>query len=137
VERRGAFRAWMKAILVNRLRNFWRGRDRRPLARGDSDMERRLQQLEDPASELSQLWNQQHDQYVLRQLLATAEPNFAPTTWQAFCRVALDGAPADVVARELGISLNAVFVAKSRVLSRLRQESTELVESSSSFFAKS
>jgi RNA polymerase sigma-70 factor (ECF subfamily) len=99
-------------------------------------MERRLEQLDDPASELSQIWNRQHDQHVLRQLLALAEPHFAPNTWKAFCRVALDGAQADVVAKELDISLNAVFIAKSRVLNRLRQEAEGLVESSSGFFAK-
>jgi RNA polymerase sigma-70 factor (ECF subfamily) len=133
----GAFRGWLKAILVNRLRNFWRTRDRRPQARGHSDIGESLAELDDPASEITQIWNQQHDQYVLRQLLALAEPHFAPSTWKAFCRVALDGARADVVAKELELSLNAVFIAKSRVLSRLRQEAEGLVESSSSFFAKS
>ncbi len=134
---RGAFRAWLKAILVNRLRKFWRARDRRPLARGDSDIDARLAQLHDPASELSQVWNRQHDQYVLRQLLTLVEPHFASSTWKAFCRVALDGSRPDVVAKELEISLNAVCIAKSRVLSRLRQESEGLIESSSGFFAKS
>jgi DNA-directed RNA polymerase specialized sigma24 family protein len=58
-------------------------------------------------------------------------------TWKAFCRVALDGAPPDVVAEEMGISRNSVIVAKCRVLSRLRQESEGLIESSSGFFANS
>ena len=133
----GAFRGWLKAILVNRLRKFWRSRDRRPQARGDSDIDAKLAQLDDPASEMSQIWNREHDQYVLRQLLALAEPHFAPNTWKAFCRVALDGARPDIVAKELEISLNAVCIAKSRVLSRLRQESEGLIESSSGFFAKS
>jgi RNA polymerase sigma-70 factor, ECF subfamily len=131
----GAFRAWLKAILVNRLRKFWRARDRRPQARGDSDIDARLAQLDDPASELSQIWNRQHDQYVLRQLLALAEPHFAAKTWKAFCRVALDGAPPDVVAEEMGISRNAVIIAKCRVLSRLRQQSEGLIESYSGFLA--
>jgi RNA polymerase sigma-70 factor (ECF subfamily) len=117
----GAFRGWLKAILVNRLRKFWRARDRRPQARGDSHIDARLAQLEDPASKMSQIWNRQHDQYVLRQLLALAEPHFAPTTWKAFCRVALDGARPDVVAEEMGTSRNAVIIAKCRVLSRLRR----------------
>ena len=132
----GAFRGWLKAVLVNRLRNFWRSRDRRPQARGDSDIDERLTQLDDPASEMSQIWNRQHDQYVLRQLLAQVEPQFAPTSWQAFCKVALQGQKPDVVAAELKISLNAVFIAKSRVLSKLRQEAEGLVESSSNFFAQ-
>jgi RNA polymerase sigma-70 factor (ECF subfamily) len=133
----GAFRGWLKAILINRLRKFWRARDRQPQARGDSDIEAKLAQLDDPASELSQIWNREHDQYVLRQLLALAEPHFDPKTWKAFCRVALDGRKADMVAQELGISKNAVIVAKCRVLNRLRQEAEGLVESSSGFFAKS
>ena len=133
----GSFRGWLKAILVNRLRKFWRARDRRPQARGDSDIDARLAQLDDPASEMSQIWNRQHDQYVLRQLLALVEPHFAPNTWKAFCRVALDGARPDVVAEELEISLNAVCLAKSRVLRRLRLESEGLIESSSGFFANS
>ncbi|MCA9036780.1 MAG: sigma-70 family RNA polymerase sigma factor [Planctomycetaceae bacterium] len=132
----GAFRGWLKAILINRLRKFWRARDRRPQARGDSDVDARLAQLDDPASEMSQIWNREHDQYVLRQLMALVEPHFDPKTWKAFCLVSLDGLKADVAAQELGISRNAVIVAKCRVLKRLRQESEGLVESSSGFPAR-
>lgn len=133
----GAFRGWLKAIMINRLRKFWRSRDRNPQAHGDSDIDARLAQLDDPTSELSHIWNREHDQYVLRQLLALAEPHFEPATWQAFCRVALEGAKADAVAREMGISKNAVIVAKCRVLNKLRQEAGGLVDSSSHFFPKS
>ncbi len=133
----GAFRGWLKTILVNRLRKFWRARDRHPRAHGGSNIDARLAQLDDPASEISKIWNRQHDQYVLRQLLDLTEPHFAPKTWKAFCRVALEGAKPEAVAQELEISLNAVFLAKSRVLRRLRQESEGLIESSSGFFAKS
>ena len=133
----GAFRAWLKAILVNRLRKVWRARDRRPQARGDSDINARLAQLDDPSSEMSLIWNCEHDQFVLRQLLSLAEPHFTPNTWTSFCRVALDGETPNVVAEELGISRNAVIVAKCRVLNRLRQESEGLIESSSGFFPKS
>ena len=96
-----------------------------------------MAQLDDPNSQASLIWNRQHDQFVLRQLLSLAEPHFTPATWQAFRRVALEGAKPDVVAQELDISLNAVFIAKSRVLSRLRQEAAGLVESSSNFLAQS
>ena len=92
-----------------------------------------MAKLEDPTSELSRLWNEEHDQSVLKRLLKVVEPHFAPSTWQAFCRVAFEGANPRDVAAELRISLNAVAIAKSRVLSRLRQEAEGLVESSSSF----
>lgn len=135
--RPGAFRSWLKSILVNRLRKFWRSRDRRPQVRGDSLVDGRLAELEDPNSEMSRIWNHEHDQYVLRQLLVLAEPHFEPVTWMAFCRVALEGAKPDVVAAEMGISLNSVCLAKSRVTRRLRQEAEGLVESPSTFFTKS
>ena len=56
---------------------------------------------------------------------------------QAFRRFALEGHKAREVAQKLNITPNAVFIAKSRVLSRLRQEAEGLVESSSDFLAKS
>lgn len=135
--RPGAFRTWLRSILVNRLRNFWRARGRRPQTGGDSDIERRLSQLDDPASALSLLWNKQHDVHVAQQLLRLAEPNFTAETWTAFTRVAVDGERPDTVAAELGMSLNAVFIAKSRVLSRLRQEAAGLVDPDTDFPAKS
>lgn len=134
--RPGAFRAWLRSMLVNRTRNFWRTRDRQAQASGGSDMERRLAQLDDPNSQMSRLWNQQHDLHVAEQLLVMAEPHFTAETWQAFVRVAIDGQRADTVAEELGISVNAVFIAKSRVLSRLRLEAADIVDADSSFPAK-
>ena len=133
----GAFRGWLKTILTNRLRKFWRARDRRPQPRCDSDMDAKLAQLDDPSSEMSRIWDREHDQYVVRQLVALAEAHFEPKTWIAFRRVALEGGKPDAVAQEMGISLNAVCLAKSRVMRRLRHEAAGLIESSSSFFAKS
>ncbi len=130
----GAFRSWLRTILVHRMRNFWRGRGRQPQATGNSEMQRQLDQLEDPTSQLSALWNRQHDHHVVERLLMETERAFDPKTWRAFLRVALDGERADKVATELGMSLNAVFIAKSRVLKRLRQQAHKLVDGSSDFF---
>ncbi|GAB5440607.1 MAG: sigma-70 family RNA polymerase sigma factor [Fuerstiella sp.] len=135
--RAGAFRSWLKTILINRLRRFWRARKNGPGLERLSRIDDRLEQLSDPASELSLVWNRDHDRYVLRQLMAVAEPNFEAATWTAFCRVALEGTDPGLVAKQLGISRNAVIIAKSRVLNRLRRESDGLIESSSGFLANS
>ncbi|MBI2477959.1 MAG: RNA polymerase sigma factor [Planctomycetia bacterium] len=116
----GAFRSWMKRIVINRLRNFWRARGRGGGAIASGDIMCRLDEFEDDRSRLSHLWQQEHDQYLTRQLLAMIEPRFTASTRQAFRRLVLDGADADDVAKELGLSLNAVFTAKSRVLRELR-----------------
>ena len=105
--RTGAFRSWLRTILVHRLRNFWRAHGRRPQAHGGSDIQRKLDQLEDPTSQLSQLWNRQHDHCVVQQLLMETEQQFAAKTWQAFCRVTLEGERNDVVAADLGMSFNS------------------------------
>jgi len=56
------------------------------------------------------------------------EPEFKPATWAAFRGHVLEGRSADAVAAELGVSPNVVFIAKSRVLSRLREEARGLVD---------
>ena len=117
----GSFRAWLRRIIVNLLREFWR---RRPTPDSGSV----LNQLEDCHSSLSRLWDKQHDQHVLHGLLELIEPEFPEATWQAFRRVALDGASARSVAAEMGKTVNAVLIAKSRVLARLRQEAEALVD---------
>jgi RNA polymerase sigma factor (sigma-70 family) len=126
--RPGAFRHWLRNILTNRLREFWRGRRLRPVATGDSNFADLLDQLQDPNSGISHLWDQEHDQHIVRRLLAMIEPQFAPSTWQVFRRVVLDGARPDAVAAEFGLTVNAVFIAKSRVLQRLRQEAREFLD---------
>jgi RNA polymerase sigma-70 factor (ECF subfamily) len=125
--RPGAFRRWLRNVTVNRLRVFWRGRRARPQTPADTDFERMLAQLEDGDSALSRLWDEEHDRHVARRLLELIEPEFEPTTWQAFRGLVLEGRPSAEVAAELGLTPNAVRIAKSRVLSRLRQEAEGLL----------
>jgi RNA polymerase sigma factor (sigma-70 family) len=121
-QRRGALRRWLRTITINRVRNYWRTRLSRPVAVGGSAFEQVLAQLEDPDSGLSRFWDEQHDRYVLRRLLAMVRPDFEPATWLAFHRLSIDGKRTAEVAAELGLTPNAVRIAKSRVLQRLRQE---------------
>ena len=59
--------------------------------------------------------------------LRRVETAFTPSTWRAFCGLVLEAGRAEDVAAQLGLSVNAVLIAKSRVLSRLRQETRDLV----------
>lgn len=127
-QRPGAFRRWLRTILVHRVQAFWRARQSRPQATGDSDLAKMLAELEDPDSGLSKLWDQQHDRHVMARLLKDIEPQLTPSTWQAFRGVVLDGKHEETIAKELGLSVNAVFIAKSRVLARLRREAQGLID---------
>jgi len=117
----GSFRTWLRGIAANMLRELWR---KRPGSASESMMEK----IADPHSSLSRLWDRQHDQHVLHSLMEIVEPEFPQATWQAFRRIAIDGATAREVAAELGKTVNAVLIAKSRVLTRLRQEAGVLLD---------
>ena len=124
----GAFRSWLRMILVNRLRGFWRARQYRPVATGDSDFKQQLDELADETSEISHLWDLQHDEYVMRQLIKSVQTKIAASTWKAFCLQLFDGASAGETAKELGISVDSAYAAKSRVLRMLRQEACGLID---------
>jgi RNA polymerase sigma-70 factor (ECF subfamily) len=122
--RAGAFRCWLRTIVVHRLHGWWRARPAAPT----SQVEEELANLEDPESDLSRQWDYDHDRHVLQRLLGILEPEFAASTWQAFRRQVLDELPASAAAAELGLSINAVLIAKSRVLRRLREEARGLTD---------
>lgn len=123
--RPGAFRAWLRTMTVNRLRVYWRTR---PPASGSETVLGQLQQLEDPNSDLSRLWDEQHDRHVAQTLLESIRLEFQAATWLAFEATLRDGRPTADVAAELGLSENAVLIAKSRVLKRLRQKAEGLID---------
>jgi RNA polymerase sigma-70 factor (ECF subfamily) len=125
---RGSFRGWLRTITANRLRDFRRKCRSRPMTLSEEDAEQLLNAMEDPGSPLSRLWDLEHDRFVARRLLALIESEFEPATWQAFQRVTCDGAMPAEVAAELNMSVNAVFIAKSRVMRRLRDKMQALFE---------
>jgi len=126
--RSGSFRAWLRTIMTFRLKNHWRTCRRHPPGLGEDELLRQLQELEDPQSELSQMWNRQHDQHIMQQLLDLVAEKFQPSTLAAFRRVVIDGQSPDSVAEELGISVNSVAIAKCRVIRELRQSAKGLLD---------
>jgi len=126
--RPGAFRGWLRTVLVHRLKHFWRSRDRRPAAVGGSDFAGDLRQLEDAGTPVSRLFDHEHDVRLLGRLLDQVEVQFAPATWQAFRQQVFDGRSPDQVATELKMPLHSVYAAKSRVLQALRTLARGLVD---------
>jgi RNA polymerase sigma-70 factor, ECF subfamily len=126
-ERPGSFRSWLRTITWNRLQAYWQSRRHRPQPLGGGLDDGPLAQLEHPDSDLSRRWDEEHDRHVVGRLMGLIESQFEPDTLRAFRRTVFDGAKATEVAAELGISVNAVLLAKSRVLKRLRQEGEGLI----------
>ncbi len=126
--RAGAFRCWLRTILTHRVRHFLRGRRRRQAWMTEGNLPDWLDQLEDPSSALSQQWDLEHDRHLVRRMLAEIQAELHPTTWQIFQMLVLEDRPAAEVARQFATTANAVYVAKSRVLSRLRLELRGLLD---------
>jgi RNA polymerase sigma-70 factor (ECF subfamily) len=64
---------------------------------------------------------------VYRRALELIRSEFAERTWKAFWGVAVDGRPVADVAAEQGMTAGAVYIAKTRVLRRLREEFADLL----------
>ena len=117
-----SFRGWLRTVL----RNKWRDRCQ-PLAVGSGDGAPRDAELAgpDPTDAIEEA---EYRRYLVGRGLQLIQSEFQPMTWQACWEfVALDR-PAAEVARDLGISVNAVYHAKSRVLCRLRCELQGLLD---------
>lgn len=121
----GAFRTWLRGICFNRLLGFRRGQASRGRAIGGSDFYDQVQSVPETDPLIAD-WDREHDQALLRYLFSIIAPQFAQETLGAFKRFTLEGVDAAAVAAEFGISAGAVYVARSRVLRRLR-EAAELL----------
>ena len=76
-----------------------------------------------PASETdSALFDLEYRRQVFAVAAQRARGHFQETTWQAFWRTGVEGRDVAAVAAELGLSPGALYVARSRVMARLRQE---------------
>jgi RNA polymerase sigma-70 factor (ECF subfamily) len=123
----GSFRGWLRAALANAVRNFWRGRARRPadVAVGGSDVAELLQQAEARGSVdtlVAEVGRRLEDDYRLaRRALELVQAKVKDTTWQAFALTALEGLAGAEVSARLGIPVAHVYVYKDRVCKLLRQ----------------
>jgi RNA polymerase sigma-70 factor (ECF subfamily) len=112
-EKGGSFRGWLRMVLLNKYREQRRRRD--PLAEGGA-----LDDLQGPAGDPPSDEDYRHE--VINRALALLRPDFQPATWEAFWQTVALGRPGTEVAAELGLSANAVRIARCRVLHRLRQQ---------------
>lgn len=124
----GSFRAWAKRVALNCVREAWRSKKRVPRAMGGSNFVEQLDRLVDPASQVSRDWDRQHDRIVVQRLMDHIRVKADPQVWQAFSLHAIQGMPVAAVAESLGVTPNYVYVAKSRIVSRLRELAKGLVD---------
>ncbi len=125
-----SFGGWLATITRNKIREHYRRQHGKAEARGGSTAQRQMADIPQPPepSEESIRPDAQTAACLSRRVLEMIQAEFEARTWDAFWRVSIDGqSPADV-ASDLGMSVAAIYKAKSRVLGRFREVLRELPE---------
>jgi RNA polymerase sigma-70 factor (ECF subfamily) len=110
-----SFRAWLWTVFRHAAL-AWRKRQPRP-----GPALEQLEELRSPDS-LSEATEAEYRRFLLNRVVQLVQTDFPATTWQIFRQLAIEGRPGASVARDFGVSVNAVYLARSRVLARLREE---------------
>lgn len=117
---RGSFRNWLFTVVRNKLSNWQRGRKNRTCGSGDTATHRLLEQCPLPESRDGE-WEAEWEQRVFVWACEQVRRDVTDLTWQAFWRTAMDGQPCKQVAADLGLTATAVYLARRRVLARLKE----------------
>jgi RNA polymerase sigma-70 factor, ECF subfamily len=119
------FRAWMRGIARHKLLKHARHKDQPGV--GGTDAQVRLQQVPAPAPDVDLSESPADVTGLYERALRLVQSQVENRTWSAFWKATIESRTTTEVAAELGITPNAVRLAKSHVLRRLREELGELI----------
>jgi RNA polymerase sigma factor (sigma-70 family) len=117
---RGSFRGWLSRIARNLLINFLTRRQSQFRGSGATSVMELLDAQPAPDPSASALFEAEYQRRVLQWAADQVRGEFTPSTWQAFWQTAVEDRSPSQVAVELGLSVGAVYIARSRVLARLK-----------------
>jgi RNA polymerase sigma factor (sigma-70 family) len=126
-QRRGLFRSWLFTIVQNKLIDHWRKDGIRERGAGDTAAQQELNALPQADNETSAEWDADYQRQLFQYAASIVKPDFTEATWQAFWKSAVEGQSGKDVAKQLGLTAAAVYLAKSRVMARLKEQVRYLV----------
>lgn len=119
---RARFRTWLFHIARNQLLDALAKRQRQLKAHGGTSVFGQLGQFSESGKSTDQLMRLEHRRVLFRWAAERIQKIVKPATWQAFWLTAVDEQSVESVASQLGLTTGAVYIARSRVLSKLRDE---------------
>lgn len=120
----GSFRAWLLTVTRNAVSNK-AVRKLSDVACGGSGVVGRMSDIVDDRDE-SQAFQRELQRATFRRAAAEVRPEFQETTWQAFWLTAVEQISAEQAACDLGVSVGAIYTARSRVLKRIRDRVSDI-----------
>lgn len=125
---RGSFRSWLLTIVQNSLATYWRGDPHKERAGGDSEAYLMLNEIAQPVNNGDSVeWDAEYQRQIFHFAANVVKQDFTPTTWQAFWQTAVEGRSGKELAEELQMSVAAVYLAKGRVMNRIKDQVKLLV----------
>lgn len=125
-EGRGSFRGWLLAIARNLIRRRILNRNRHPQGVGDTAHGDLLRAI--PSREETDRFELEYRRRLFEIASERVRGEFKPATWEAFWLTSVQGFEAVAAAEKLSMSVGAVYIARSRVLARLREEVAKMDE---------
>lgn len=122
---RGSFRSWRREIIRRKVQEYFRRSRSQPAGAGGDDARERLAQVSAGPEDGGDATERS---ILLHAALEETRGRVEPTTWEAATRTLIGNESPTEVAAALGITVNAVYIAKSRVLSRLHEELVGLLD---------
>lgn len=119
---RGAFRAWLFTVVRNKLRTFLLRRKRECRGSGDSGVQNLLAEQAAPSDDEAELWQREWERRRFDWAAERVRGEVQDSTWQAFWRTAVEGQSGQQTADALGMRVAAVYLAKSRVMARIKEQ---------------
>lgn len=123
---RGTLRGWLSTVARNLVVDFLRQQGRRPQPLSDSLLQRHTDSSASPA----EWYSTEERRQIFRWAAGRARCQVQPLTWQAFWMTAVENRPPPVVATDLGMSVGAVYIARSRMMARIRELAASAIEHS-------
>jgi RNA polymerase sigma factor (sigma-70 family) len=126
---RGTFRGWLFTVARNKWHQLAARIGKQPRGSGDPATVDQLNELPDRGGDDDddeREWTRAYEQRLLDWAMEQVRGEFRESTWQAFWRTAVERASPKNVASDLGLSVGAVYMARARVLARLREQVDEV-----------
>lgn len=122
----GRFRHWLGGIVRHKIDDVRRQRARRVRSGGAAQIGPNIDLAELAAPPSNDVWDVEWQRNTLRRALEQVATEVEPVIFQAFWLYVIEDQPAEQVAKLLGVSRNAVYISKCRVLRRLHGAVAEI-----------
>jgi RNA polymerase sigma-70 factor, ECF subfamily len=122
-----SFRKWLRAIAHNKIvDHFRKNKFREKAFGGEENLEIAISCTLEDADDQASL--KKEDAILYEEALKMMQSTFSPRDCRAFILIHVDGMTPRDAAQALGMSVNSVYIAKSRIKKRLREEFADLID---------